>query len=194
MKILEILKRVGITRENVYDNYPHELSGGMRQRVIIAMALIGNPQLIIADEPTTALDVTIQAQILDLLRELKQEISASIMLITHDLGVVAEMADFVVVMYAGRIVESGTASEIFHHPKHPYTVGLLRSRPVLNEETEELYAIPGKRPESAGTAARMLFPESLLQLSGACRESYPDVVKLSETHLVSCFDSGESAG
>ncbi|GKH33290.1 ABC transporter ATP-binding protein [Muricomes sp. OA1] len=194
VKILEILKRVGITRENVYDNYPHELSGGMRQRVIIAMALIGNPQLIIADEPTTALDVTIQAQILDLLRELKQEISASIMLITHDLGVVAEMADFVVVMYAGRIVESGTASEIFHHPKHPYTVGLLRSRPVLNEETEELYAIPGSVPNPLELPPGCYFQNRCYNCQERCRESYPDVVKLSETHLVSCFDSGESAG
>ena len=124
-RALETLEMVGIKRDGMLDLYPHELSGGMRQRVVIAMALSCNPQLIIADEPTTALDVTIQAQILDLLRELKDKINASIMLITHDLGVVAEMADYVVVMYAGRVVEQGTADDIFHHPSHPYTIDLM---------------------------------------------------------------------
>ena len=144
---IEMLKTVGIARaEGIYKSYPHELSGGMRQRVVIAMALACNPKLIIADEPTTALDVTIQAQILDLLRELKDKINASIMLITHDLGVVAEMADYVVVMYAGRIIEQGTVREIFHNPSHPYTIGLMKSRPNLNEPTQKLYSIPGNVP------------------------------------------------
>ena len=132
-KSIEMLKLVGIAMpEHVYKSYPHELSGGMRQRVMIAMALCCNPKLIIADEPTTALDVTIQAQILDLLRDVKNKISGSIMLITHDLGVIAEMVDYVVVMYAGRVVEKGTVQEIFKNPLHPYTIGLQKSKPVVS--------------------------------------------------------------
>ena len=130
-----MLELVGIANsEGVYKMYPHELSGGMRQRVMISIALACNPRLIIADEPTTALDVTIQAQILDLLRGLKDKINASIMLITHDLGVIAEMADYVVVMYAGRVVEKGTVQEIFANPAHPYTIGLMASKPVINKQ------------------------------------------------------------
>ena len=131
-RTIEMLELVGIANsEGVYNMYPHELSGGMRQRVMIAMALACNPKVIIADEPTTALDVTIQAQILDLLRNLKDKINSSIMFITHDLGVIAEMADYVVVMYAGRVIEKGTASDIFHHPAHPYTIGLMNSKAVV---------------------------------------------------------------
>lgn len=131
-RTLELLEMVGIAnKEGVYSMYPHELSGGMRQRVMIAIALACKPELIIADEPTTALDVTIQAQILDLLENLKKKIGSSIMLITHDLGVVAGMADYVVVMYAGRVIEKGTADDIFHHPAHPYTIGLMKSKPVV---------------------------------------------------------------
>lgn len=130
-----MLELVGIAMpENIYKRFPHELSGGMRQRVMIAMALICNPELIIADEPTTALDVTIQAQILDLLREIKDKINGSIMLITHDLGVIAEMADYVVVMYAGKVIERGTALEIFQNPLHPYTMGLQKSKPAVNKK------------------------------------------------------------
>ena len=141
---LKMIDMVGIANNTgVYMMYPHELSGGMRQRIMIAMALACNPKLIIADEPTTALDVTIQAQILDLLRNLKDQINSSIMLITHDLGVIAEMADYVVVMYAGRIVEKGTAKEVFHNPLHPYTVGLMRSKPIINRSVDRLYSIPG---------------------------------------------------
>ncbi len=125
---MDMLELVSIANpDGVYKMYPHELSGGMRQRIMIAMALACDPKLIIADEPTTALDVTIQAQILDLLRDLKDKINSSIMLITHDLGVIAEMADYVVVMYAGRIIEQGTVQEVFHHPAHPYTIGLMSS-------------------------------------------------------------------
>ena len=157
-RVIELLKLVGIARaEGIIHNYPHELSGGMKQRVVIAMALSCSPRLIIADEPTTALDVTIQAQILDLLRDLKDKINASIMLITHDLGVVAEMADYVVVMYAGRVVEQGTVKEIFHDPKHPYTIGLMKSRPVLNEEIGRLYSIPGNVPNPIGMPSHCFF-------------------------------------
>lgn len=146
-RTIQMLEMVGIAnKEGVYRMYPHELSGGMRQRIMIAMALACNPRLIIADEPTTALDVTIQAQILDLLRGLKDKINSSIMLITHDLGVVAEMADYVVVMYAGRVVEKGTAREIFKDPRHPYTIGLMKSKPVVGKYTEKLYSIPGSVP------------------------------------------------
>ena len=148
-KAVEMIKLVNIPRaEEIVDCYPHELSGGMRQRVMIAMALICNPRLLIADEPTTALDVTIQAQILDLMRKLKKELGMSIMLITHDLGVVAEMADYVVVMYAGKIVEKGPVDDIFEHPTHPYTVGLLKAKPVIGktEHNKRLYSIPGQVP------------------------------------------------
>ena len=142
-RTIEMLEMVGIANsEGVYAMYPHELSGGMRQRVMIAMALACNPKIIIADEPTTALDVTIQAQILDLLRSLKDRINSSIMLITHDLGVIAEMADYVVVMYAGRVVEKGTVEEIFAHPSHPYTIGLMASKPVVGKKVDRLYSIP----------------------------------------------------
>ena len=144
-RTIEMLKLVGIANsDGVYRMYPHELSGGMRQRICIAIGLACNPRLIIADEPTTALDVTIQAQILDLMRNLKDKINSSIMLITHDLGVIAEMADYVVVMYAGRVVEKGTAREIFKNPSHPYTIGLMRSKPVVGKQVDKLYSIPGK--------------------------------------------------
>ena len=141
---IEMLKTVGISMpERVYNSYPHELSGGMRQRVMIAMALAGKPKLIIADEPTTALDVTIQAQILELLKNIQKKTECSIMLITHDLGVIAEMADEVVVMYAGRVIEKGTVREIFHNPKHPYTIGLQKSKPLITSDADEpLYSIP----------------------------------------------------
>ncbi len=156
-RTLEMLELVGIAnKEGVYRMYPHELSGGMRQRVMIAIALACSPELIIADEPTTALDVTIQAQILDLLSDLKDKINSSIMLITHDLGVVASMADYVVVMYAGRVVEKGTAEDIFHHPAHPYTIGLMRSKPVVGKKVDELYNM--QRAESRRYAELLLLP------------------------------------
>ena len=146
-RTIELLEMVGIANsEGVYKMFPHELSGGMRQRVMIAMALACNPRVIIADEPTTALDVTIQAQVLDLLRNLKDKINSSIMFITHDLGVIAEMADYVVVMYAGRIVEQGTAEEIFAHPAHPYTIGLMNSIPDINDHVSRLRTLEGLVP------------------------------------------------
>lgn len=187
-KSIEMLTQVGIARpEGVYDNYPHELSGGMRQRVMIAMALVCNPKLIIADEPTTALDVTIQAQILDLLRSVREKIKGSIMLITHDLGVVAEMADFVVVMYAGRIIEMGTAKEIFLTPKHPYTVGLMKSKPVVNKKVDRLYSIPGQVPNPINMPQTCYFKDRCDQCHTACEGPYPGVRKFSDTHLVSCY-------
>lgn len=185
---IESLKLVGIANaEGVAKMFPHELSGGMRQRVMIAMALACNPRVIIADEPTTALDVTIQAQILDLLRQLKDKINASIMLITHDLGVIAEMADFVVVMYAGRIVEKGTADDIFYHPSHPYTLGLMASKPVVGKEVSELYSIPGKVPNPVDMPNYCYFRDRCERRLSCCDGDYPCEVKLSETHSVSCY-------
>jgi peptide/nickel transport system ATP-binding protein len=186
-RALETLEMVGIKRDGMLDLYPHELSGGMRQRVVIAMALSCNPQLIIADEPTTALDVTIQAQILDLLRELKDKINASIMLITHDLGVVAEMADYVVVMYAGRVVEQGTADDIFHHPSHPYTIGLMKSKPMLGEQVERLYSIPGNVPNPINLPEHCYFKNRCEMCVDKCEGAYPELISLSETHKVSCY-------
>ena len=160
----------------------------MRQRVMIAMALIGNPKLIIADEPTTALDVTIQAQILELLKELQKEQGCSIMLITHDLGVIAEMADEVVVMYAGRVIEKGTAQDIFHRPRHPYTVGLQKSKPLITSSSHEpLYSIPGQVPNPINLPDRCYFWNRCPHCSADCMKKYPDEVKVSDTHFVSCY-------
>ena len=185
---VELLDMVGIANaEGVYRMFPHELSGGMRQRDMIAMALACNPKVIIADEPTTALDVTIQAQILDLLRQLKDKINSSIMLITHDLGVIAEMADYVVVMYAGRIVEKGTAEEIFEHPSHPYTIGLMASKPVVGKEVDELYSIPGKVPNPVNMPSYCYFRDRCEKRIGCCDGEYPCEISLSEAHKVSCY-------
>ena len=184
---IEMLNLVGIAMpERVYKSYPHELSGGMRQRVMISMALAGNPRLIIADEPTTALDVTIQAQILDLLRDLKKRINGSILLITHDLGIIAEMADFVVVMYAGRIIERGTASEIFHHPMHPYTIGLQKSKPVMDSDKDTLFNIPGNVPNPIDMPDYCYFRERCSSCKKACFGDYPAMVQVSPTHYVAC--------
>ena len=185
---ITMLETVGIANsEGVYKMYPHELSGGMRQRVMIAMALACNPKLIIADEPTTALDVTIQAQILDLLRQLKDKINSSIMLITHDLGVIAEMADYVVVMYAGRIVERGTAEDIFYHPAHPYTIGLMASKPVVGVQTDKLYSIPGKVPNPINMPNYCYFKDRCEKCVEGCEGEYPCEISLSDTHKVSCY-------
>ena len=185
---VSLLETVGIANaEGVYKMYPHELSGGMRQRVMIAMALACSPRLIIADEPTTALDVTIQAQILDLLRQLKDKINSSIMLITHDLGVIAEMADEVIVMYAGRIVERGTAEEIFANPAHPYTIGLMASKPVVGKKVESLYSIPGKVPNPVNMPHYCYFKDRCEMCVERCSGDYPCEVSLSPTHKVSCY-------
>jgi len=184
----ELLEMVGIPNSRgVADMYPHNLSGGMRQRVVIAMALACNPRLIIADEPTTALDVTIQAQILSLLKDLKEKIGSAILLITHDLGVVAGLADFVVVMYAGRVVEQGTAEEIFRYPAHPYTVGLMASKPVVGKKQQRLYSIPGKVPNPVDMPQWCYFRDRCKQACEHCEGDYPQEVSLSPTHKVSCW-------
>lgn len=201
-KALEMVKLVGIPRaEEIMDCYPHELSGGMRQRIMIAMALVCSPRLLIADEPTTALDVTIQAQILDLMRTLKDKLDMSIMFITHDLGVVAEMADFVVVMYAGKVVEKGRVNDIFANPTHPYTIGLLKSKPVIGKtnHNERLYSIPGQVPNPIGMADNCYFNERCEFCIQRCREEIPHMKDLGNGHFVSCFvkapdeDGGETA-
>ena len=187
-RTIEMLETVGIANSNgVYEMYPHELSGGMRQRVMIAMALACNPKIIIADEPTTALDVTIQAQILDLLRNLKDRINSSIMLITHDLGVIAEMADYVVVMYAGRVVEKGTVEEIFAHPSPPYTIGLMASKPVVGKKVDRLYSIPGKVPNPVDMPDYCYFKDRCEMQLPCCSGEYPCEISLSPTHKVSCY-------
>lgn len=187
-RTIEMIKMVGIANaEGVYEMYPHELSGGMRQRAMIAMALACTPKLIIADEPTTALDVTIQAQIMDLLRNLKDQINSSIMLITHDLGVIAEMADYVVVMYAGRVVEQGTAQEIFHSPKHPYTVGLMESKPSSNKKVDRLYSIPGSVPNPIDMPNYCYFKDRCNKAFKACEGVYPPTYQISGTHKVACY-------
>jgi len=184
---VKMLEMVGIALpERVYASFPHELSGGMRQRVMIAMALAGEPRLIIADEPTTALDVTIQAQILELFNELKTRINGSILLITHDLGVIAEMADYVVVMYAGRIIEKGTAKEIFKNPMHPYTQGLQRSKPTMKSSEEKLFNIPGNVPNPINMPDYCYFKERCSQCINKCSGEYPPLVKVSPTHYVAC--------
>lgn len=195
---IEMLKTVGISMpERVYNSYPHELSGGMRQRVMIAMALSGNPKLIIADEPTTALDVTIQAQILDLLKSIQKKTVCAIMLITHDLGVIAEMADEVVVMYAGRVIEKGTVREIFYTPKHPYTIGLQKSKPLITSDANEpLYSIPGQVPNPINMPDYCFFKDRCNRCTKACDGHYPTVSNVSPTHLVYChlYDNQNKGG
>ena len=192
---LEMLDLVGIAMpERVYDAFPHELSGGMRQRVMISMALVANPRLIIADEPTTALDVTIQAQILDLLRDLKNKIDGSIMLITHDLGIIAEMADYVIVMYAGRVIEKGTVEEIFHNPLHPYTIGLQKSKPTLKSDSDTLFNIPGNVPNPINMPEYCYFKERCSKCIGKCSGEYPGMIQVSPTHYVACHLYEEENG
>ena len=189
---MEMLSLVGIAApERVYKAFPHELSGGMRQRVMISMALACNPRLIIADEPTTALDVTIQAQILDLLRDLKDKMDGSVLLITHDLGVIAEMADYVVVMYAGRVIEMGTVREIFHDPRHPYTIGLQKSKPTMDSDSETLFNIPGNVPNPVNMPNHCYFKERCDRCIEKCGGDYPCMVQVSPTHYVSCHLYGE---
>ncbi len=194
---IEMLGLVGISDpERIYGQYPHELSGGMRQRVMIAMALSCEPRLIVADEPTTALDVTIQAQILDLFRNIREKINGSIMLITHDLGVIAEMADYVVVMYAGRVIEQGTAEEIFKNPMHPYTVGLQKSKPVVNQKVDRLYSIPGSVPNPVDMPTYCYFRDRCERACEACAGEYPEMYQVSPTHKVAChlWDSKKKEG
>ena len=183
---VEMLEMGGI-HGGRFNDYPHQFSGGMKQRVVIAMALACNPVVLLADEPTTALDVTIQAQILDLLRQLKDKINSSIMFITHDLGVIAEMADYVVVMYAGRVVEKGIAREVFLDPRHPYTIGLMESKPVINKTVERLYSIPGSVPNPVDMPDYCYFRDRCEHCVDRCQGKYPPEFHVSPTHIVSCW-------
>ncbi|WP_139488479.1 ABC transporter ATP-binding protein [Brevibacillus dissolubilis] len=194
-KAVEWIKKVGIPRpEKIAKSYPHELSGGMLQRIMIAIALCCNPKLLIADEPTTALDVTIQAQVLDLLRQLKGELGMAIMLITHDLGVVAEMADYVVVMYAGQVIEEAPVLELFREPKHPYTQGLLRSKPVMGQRQKRLYSIPGQVPNLAQLGESCHFHERCASCMEICRTKQPPLRTDGDTHKVACWLYEEGFG
>ena len=189
---IELLKMVGISEaEKRFDAYPHELSGGMAQRVMIAMALACTPELLIADEPTTALDVTIQAQILDLLRELQSKLEVSIILITHDLGIVAEMCQRVIVMYAGRIVEEGSVETIFAEPKHPYTVGLIGSIPILGVVKDELDVIPGTVPNLINLPPGCRFaPRCRARIEHnleICTQKEPDLFSVTPGHTARCW-------
>lgn len=186
-KAIHMIELVNIPRaEGVYDSYPHQLSGGMRQRIMTAMALSCNPKLLIADEPTTALDVTIQAQILDLIRDMKRKLKMSVMLITHDLGVVAEMADYVVVMYAGKVIEEGPVVEIFKNTKHPYTLGLLKSKPVITNRQERLYSIPGQVPNLIGLKDSCYFSSRCAYCMDKCLHAVPDLLDIGKNHKVAC--------
>jgi oligopeptide transport system ATP-binding protein len=188
-RAIEMLKLVGISNpESRVKQYPHEFSGGMRQRVMIALALACSPKLLIADEPTTALDVTIQAQIIELMKTLSEKTHASIILITHDLGIVADMAQRVVVMYAGKIVEQGTIDDIFYNPKHPYTWGLLRSVPRLdNNAEEELVPIPGSPPDLFAPPAGCAFAARCPYAMGICTEADPEHSVVSGLHSAACW-------
>jgi peptide/nickel transport system ATP-binding protein len=187
-KAVKLITSVGISRaEQIMDAYPHELSGGMLQRIMITIALSCNPKLLIADEPTTALDVTIQAQILDLLRQIKEEHNTSIMLITHDLGVVAEMADYVVVMYAGKIIEEASVLELFQNPKHPYTQGLLKSKPVFNQRKKRLYSIPGQVPNPVDLGESCYFHGRCEHCLDICREKQPSLQVDENGHKIACW-------
>jgi oligopeptide/dipeptide ABC transporter ATP-binding protein len=186
----ELLREVGIPRpEQIVHDYPHQLSGGMRQRVMIAMAMACRPKLLIADEPTTALDVTIQAQILDLMRAIKQEAGTSIVMITHDLGVVAEMCDRVVVMYAGKVVEEADVHTLFKRPQHPYTQGLLASMPRLNERRKRLVAIPGNVPTPFEMPKGCKFAPRCPHATAVCHESEPELLPIADDrpHTVRCW-------
>ena len=185
---LDILTKVGVSSpEQRLKEFPHQLSGGMRQRVMIAMALSCSPSLLIADEPTTALDVTIQAQIIDLMVELKKNINASIILITHDMGVVAEMADYIMVMYAGKVMEYGSARQIFKEAMHPYTQGLLASIPRLDKDLDRLFSIDGTVPSLDRMPKGCRFCARCLQAMDKCREHQPPVYITDDGHKVSCW-------
>lgn len=185
---LSLIELVGIGRgEEIYTSYPHQLSGGMLQRIMIAIALSCNPRLLIADEPTTALDVTIQAQILALLKSIKEERNMSMLLITHDLGVVAEVADHVVVMYAGKVIEEGSVIDIFKEPKHPYTKGLLQSKPIINQRKDRLHSIPGQVPQLIDLKPSCYFYDRCAHRMDICAGKAPKDTRISDNHQVACW-------
>jgi len=185
---LKILKEVGINEpERRFEQYPHEFSGGMRQRIMISMALITKPKLLIADEPTTALDVTVQAQILNLLRDLKEKYSMSIIFITHDLGIVAEMCDNVCIMYAGSVVEYGSVRDIFYNSKHPYTISLKKSVPNLHDKQETLYSIPGIPPDISKPISGCPFAPRCFMAKDKCFNTNIKLIELDKNHLSSCL-------
>ena len=185
-KAEEMLETVGIRKER-FDDYPHQFSGGMKQRVVIAMALACNPKLIIADEPTTALDVTIQAQVLELMKELKDKFNTSMLLITHDLGVVAETCDYVAIMYAGSSLEYGNVERLYNNPLHPYTVGLFNSIPSLDEDKEKLDVIPGTPPDPSNLPTGCRFHPRCSRCMEICKKSIPKTIEVEKGHFVSCF-------
>ena len=187
-KVLEMFRKLGIPDpEERIDCYPHQFSGGMKQRVVIAMALACSPDLLLADEPTTALDVTIQAQVLELMNELKEMLRTSLLLITHDLGVVAQVCDRVAIMYAGEIVESGTIAEVFDHPHHPYTIGLFGSIPSLDETAEKLKPIQGQMPDPTELPEGCAFAPRCPYATGACRTRKPEMTGVGGTQMVRCL-------
>ena len=187
-RVIELLAQVGIPDpERRYRSYPHQLSGGLRQRVMIAMAMACNPALLIADEPTTALDVTIEAQILHLMKKLQREYHTSILMITHNLGVVAEICDYVYVMYAGKVVEFAEVNELFRNPVHPYTNGLLRSLPKMQSGQERLYNIKGMVPDLLKLPKGCSFAPRCDQVCEKCTDEMPQLIKLNEEHFVRCF-------
>ena len=182
----EVLELVGIPKERA-DEYPHQFSGGMKQRVCIAMALAANPQLLIADEPTTALDVTIQAQVLDLMGKLKRELNTAMILITHDLGIVSEVCDKVAIMYAGRIIEFGTLEDIYRNPTHPYTLGLFNSIPKLTEKIHRLTPIKGLMPDPTNLPEGCAFAPRCDHACEACMKQKPETEMINDTHAVACL-------
>lgn len=186
IKAIQMLEMVGIPGER-YDDYPHQFSGGMKQRVVIAIALACNPELLIADEPTTALDVTIQEQVLDLIDNLKKEFNTTLILITHDLGVVAEICEKAAIMYAGEIVEYGTLEHIYNNTKHPYTVGLFGSIPNFNENVRRLKPIPGLMPDPANLPEGCVFADRCSEATDKCRHGYIPVTEVEPGHLVKCI-------
>lgn len=186
-KAIEMLRMVGIpSPETRVDNYPHQLSGGMRQRVVIAIALACNPELLIADEPTTALDVTIQAQILDLMKQLRKQLNTALIMITHDLGIVHEMADDVLVMYCGQVVESGSMKDVFHHILHPYTEGLMNSIPHISEDVEELNTIEGVVPSLYDLPSGCRFHPRCPYAKEVCQRTAPELVEVETGHCSRC--------
>jgi len=188
-RAVRILDRLGIPNaERRAHDYPHQFSGGMRQRVMLGLALVMNPKLLLADEPTTALDVTIQAQILDLIAELRTELGLSVVLITHNLGVVNEIADRVAVMYAGEIVETGTVAEIFANPRHPYTQGLLKSMPYLKSREKTLHVIPGRVPELWAMPAACRFAARCPNRIQPCVQTHPDLERIEPAHELRCYN------